>query len=71
MNEMEIMIHEFWHDVSMMFVWDWFTEFNMMSWLWSGYEIWRDSWKMNDVPWHGIGMMYDSIFMALGRMSCG
>jgi len=26
---------------------------------------------MNDVPWHGIGMMYDSIFMALGRMSCG
>ena len=43
MNEMEIMIHEFWHDVSMMYVWDWFTEFNMMSWLWSGYEIWRDS----------------------------
>jgi len=43
MNEMEIMIHEFWHDVSMMFVWDWFTKFNMMSWLWSGHEIWRDS----------------------------
>jgi len=36
MNEMEIMIHEFWHDVSMMFVWDWFIGFNMMSSLWSG-----------------------------------
>jgi len=32
---MEIMIHEFWHVVSMMFVCDWFTKFNMMS----GYGV--------------------------------
>jgi len=37
--------------------------FNMMSWLWRWYEIWRDWWIINDDPWHGIVMRNNSIFI--------